>query len=97
MVISVLLIIRLYMVLMWTCSQVMMEQQLGSPVLGDSRCLWNTCNATKADLGRAFFHHLIHRNDSFHDVNARTMCFLMHFFVAEATYNSQPVSFSSGK
>ena len=97
MVIRVPLITRLYIILIWTCSQVITEQELGSPVVGDSRCVLTACNATKANLGRAFFHHLIHGNDSFTDINAHTMCFLMHFFVEEATYNSQLVSFSSGE
>jgi hypothetical protein len=97
MVIRVLLILRLHAVLIWTCSQVITARELNSTAVGDSRCILTTCNTTKANLGRAFFHHLIHGNDSFNDINEHNMCFLMHFFVEEAAYNSRSTPFSSGE
>ena len=53
-------------------------------------------NITQANLGRVFFRHLIHDNDSFKYVNEQNVCSLIHFFIQEAAHNGQPVQFSSG-
>lgn len=53
-------------------------------------------NPIKADAGQAFFHELIHDNESFRNVNQDTMCTLLHFFIREASQNGRLVQFSSG-
>ena len=53
-------------------------------------------NPIKADAGHAFFHRLIHHDDSFKSVNEETVCALVHFFIREAAQNGRFVHFSSG-
>lgn len=54
-------------------------------------------NETQVNLGRTFFAHLIHDNQSFKDINEQTICSLMHFFLREASINNRHVQFSHGK
>ena len=53
-------------------------------------------NATKASFGHAFFHDLIHDDESYKNVNEQNLCSLIHFFFREANHNGRSVQFSSG-
>lgn len=66
-------------------------------ILMDERvCTTALFNATQANLGRSFFHRIIEDDNSYLDVNERTMCALMHFLFQEAKQNKRSIRFSSG-
>lgn len=75
------------LLLLWLCRQAITGTSSGTP---------SKYNATKASLGQAFFHDLIHDDESYKNVNEQNLCSLIHFFIREANHNGRSVQFSSG-
>ncbi len=90
--------IRLFIVLLliWICHQTITSNKVDVSTVDDPCCTLAKYNETQANLGQAFFHHLIYDNDTFKDVNEHNVCSLIHFFFREASHNGQSVQFSSG-
>jgi hypothetical protein len=75
------------LLVIWLCRQA---------ITGTSSDISSSYNATKASLGQAFFHDLIHDDQSYKNVNEQSLCSLIHFFIREANHNGQSVQFASG-
>jgi hypothetical protein len=89
---------RLFIVLLliWVCHQTITDDDVDVS-FDNGLCRTSAkYNVTQANMGQAFFHHLIYVNDSFKDVNEHNVCSMIHFLIREATHNGQPVQFSSG-
>lgn len=84
------------LILICICHQAMTNKNGAVPIIHDPCCKFTNYNLTQADLGEAFFRHLIYGNDSFKHVNEQNMCSLIHFFIREAFHNGEPIQFSSG-
>jgi len=92
------------LVLIWMCRQAITDDdmivtehgEVERPSVAGSCYTSPKYDVTKANLGRAFFRHLIRDNDSFKNVNEDNVCSLIHFFIQEAAHNGRPIRFSSG-
>jgi hypothetical protein len=78
------------------CCQKIADDGINVSAVRDSCPTLTKYNATQANLGQAFFHRLIHDNDSFKHVNEHNVCSLIHFFIREAAHNGRPIQFSTG-
>lgn len=88
--------ILLILILICICCEAITDNNIDIPIVYDHCCTLFKYNPTQADLGQTFFHQLIYDNDSYLHVNEQNICSLIHFFIREASHNTQSVEFVSG-